>query len=100
MFLKITKWVSLPAMLAASPISSYAGNYEFLLNLMVCACAVGMVQRSVASREYFWAAGFVGMAVIFGPALLFKILLLISVTCAGALACTYMAWKPEPVAAV
>lgn len=101
MFLTIVKWISLPVLVAGSVISAYAGNYEFLLNLLVCACALGMVQRRVASREYFWAAGFAGIAVLYGPmALLLKLFLLLSLTCAGALAGMYVAWKPARVAAV
>ena len=69
-----------------------------MLNLLVCAGALVVVQRAVSFREYLWAAGFVGVAIVFSPlTLIIKIFLLLSFTCIGALAGVYAAWKPQPL---
>ena len=78
---KIIKWASLPVLLVASLFSRYAGNYELLVDVAICLGAVVFVQRAIHSREYFWAAGLVGIAIVFSPvALAVKIFLLMGVT--------------------
>jgi len=81
--LKLIKWSSLPALLVASPFSQYAASNEFLLDIVISLGAIASVLWAVRSREYFWAAGFVGIAVIFSPLLLVvKIFLLMGFACA------------------
>ena len=98
MSMAIVKWISLPVLLAGSLFARFAGTYEILLNLLVCAGALVVVQRAVSFREYLWAAAFVGVAIVFSPlTLIVKIFLLMSFTCVVALAGVYAAWKPQPV---
>ena len=79
---KIIKWVSLPVLLIASLFSRYAASYELLLDFVICLGAVISVQRAVRSKEYFWAAGFVVIAVVFSPLLLaVKVFLLMGLAC-------------------
>ena len=79
---KVIKWVSLPVLLIASIFSRFAANYEFLVNIMICIGAIILVERAVRLKDYFWAAGFVMIAVVFSPLLLVdKIFLLMGFTC-------------------
>lgn len=97
----IVKWISLPVLLAGSLFARFAGTYEILLNLLVCAGALVVVQRAASFREYLSAAGFVGVAIVFSPlTLIIKIFLSLTFTCVAALAGVYAAWKPQPVEAL
>ncbi|MEO8594626.1 MAG: hypothetical protein ABI759_15015 [Candidatus Solibacter sp.] len=92
------KWISLPVLLTGSLFARFAGNYDIVLNLLVCAGALVVVQRAAYMREYLWAAGFVPVAIVFSPlTLIIKIFLLLSFTCIGALAGVYAAWKSQPL---
>jgi hypothetical protein len=101
MFMTVVRWISLPVLLTGSLFARFAGTYEIVLNLLVCAFALVVVQRAVSFREYLWAAAFVGVAIVFSPlTLIVKIFLLMGFTCVTALACVYAAWKPQPVASL
>ena len=77
MVMKIVKRVSVPVLLIASIFSRYAGRYEFLLDSAICLGALVLIQQAVRLRQYFLAAGFVTVAVVFSPfALVVKIFLL------------------------
>jgi hypothetical protein len=94
------KWVALPVLLISSLFSSFAGSYEFLLNMLICLAAVIVVQRAVSVKEYFWAAGFVAIAVVFSPfTLMVKIFLLMGLTCIAAFATLFATWKMRPLPA-
>jgi hypothetical protein len=98
MSMTIVKWISLPVLLTGSLLARFAGTYEIVLNLLVCAGALVVVQRAVSFREYVWAAAFMGIAIVFSPlTLIIKIFLLLSFTCIVALAGVYAAWKPQPL---
>jgi len=76
---KFIKWVSLPVLPVAAMFSRTAGRYESLVTVMICLGAVIAVGGAVDKKEYFWAAGFTSIALIFSPFLLItKIFLLIS----------------------
>ena len=78
----IIKSVSLPVLLIASMLSRFAVSYEFLVDFVACLGAVIYVLRAVRLKEYFWAAGFVVIAVVFSPLLLMvKVFLLMAVIC-------------------
>ena len=97
MSMTIAKWFSLPTLLTGSLFAGFAGNYEIVLNLLVCAGALVVAQRAVSFREYLWAAAFVGVAIVFSPlTLAIKIFLLMSFTCIATVAGVYAAWKPQP----
>ena len=98
MSMTVIKWISLPVLLAGSLFARFAGSYEIVLDLLVCAGALVVVQRAVSFREYLWAAAFVGIAIVFSPLMLIiKIFLLMTFTCIGSLAGVYAAWKRQPL---
>lgn len=73
---KILKWVSIPLLLIAAVFSSLEARYEPWIDLVICLGAIFLVERAVWAREYFWAAGFVAMVILFSPvALMEKVLL-------------------------
>jgi hypothetical protein len=97
----VVKWISLPVLLTASLFARFAGKYEIVLNLLVCAGALVVLQRAVYIREYLWAAAFVDVAIVFSPlTLIIKIFLLLSFTCIEALGGVYAGWKLQPVESV
>ena len=98
MSMTVVKWMSLPVLLTGSLFARFAGSYESVLNLLVCAGALVVLQRALSIREYLWAAVAVNVAVVFSPlTLAIKIFLLLSFLAVGALAGVYAAWKPQPV---
>lgn len=98
MSMTVVKWISLPVLLTGSLFAPFAGNYEIVLNLLVFAGALVVIQRAVNMREYVWAAGVVPVAIMFSPVtVIMKIFLLLSFICIGSFAGVYAAWKPRPV---
>jgi len=97
---KIIKWISLPALLVASMLSRSAASYELLVDFVICLGATIFVQRAVRSKEYFWAAGFVAIAVVFSPLLLVvKIALLMGLTCIATFVNSLAAFRTQPLPA-
>ena len=96
---KMVKWASIPVLLMAAVFSCMAWSYEPLLDCVLCLGALFFVQRAVAAGEYFWAAGFLGIVVIFSPLFLaLKIFLLMGLGCIGAFLTLYMVFRAHPVA--
>jgi len=95
--LSLIKWFSLPVLLTASLFSQYAAKYEFLADSVICAGAILFsVQWAVRSSEYFWAAAFVGIAVLFSPLLLVvKIFLLLGLALIVTLAAILTAFQNQ-----
>ena len=94
----IIKWVSLPALLIGSMFSLSAGSYELLLDFVICLGAIIVVQRAVWVKKYFWAAGFVAVAVVFSPVMpVVKIFLLMGLVCTATFASLLIAWKTQPL---
>jgi hypothetical protein len=95
---KIIKWISLPVLLMGSLFSASAESYEFLMNFVICLGALIFVQRAVWSKEYFWVAGFVAIAVVFSPFLLVvKIILLTGLTCLATFLTLLEAFRVQPL---
>jgi hypothetical protein len=100
MVTKIIKWVSLPVLLIVSIFSRSAASYELLVDLVICLGAVIFVQRAVRLKEYFWATGFVAIAVVFSPLLLVvKIFLLMGCTCIATFVTLLAAFRTQPLPA-
>ena len=96
----ILKWVSIPVLLLASLFSGFARSYEFMANLVVCMAAIICVQRAVRMREYWWAAGFVAIVIVFSPLILaLKIFLLLGLICAAAFVTLWSALRTQPLVA-
>ena len=101
MITRIIKYTSLPALLIAAVFSCLAASHELLLDIAICLGAMLAVQHAVWVREYFWAAGFVAIAVIFSPfVLVVKIFLLMGLACIAALVTLFAAWKPQAMRAI
>lgn len=97
---KIIKLVSLPVILVASMFSRSAAGYELLVDLLICWGAVISVQRAVRLNEYFWAAGFVAIAVVFSPFLLaVKIFLLMAFGFSATLVTLFAAFQTQSLPA-
>jgi hypothetical protein len=97
MVTKIIKRVSIPVLLIASIFSRYAASYEFLVDLVICLGAIILVQQAVRLKKYFWAAGFVAIALVFSPLpLVVKIFLLMGLTCAATFATLLTAFRTQP----
>ncbi len=57
-----------------------------------------MVQRAIWLREYFWACGFVSIALVFSPLLLVvKIFLLMGLTCLAVFLALLAAFRRQPL---
>ncbi len=66
MFTKIMKWVSIAVLLLAV-LRLPTASYQVLLGIVVCVSALLVVTQAVRVGKYFWAAGFVAIAVLFNP---------------------------------
>jgi hypothetical protein len=63
------KWGSVAGLLVAA-MSWHAGpNYRLLLDLVVSVGAIVVVKHAVRAKQYVWASGFVGMALLLNPIL-------------------------------
>jgi hypothetical protein len=72
-----------------------------LLNTLVCMAAIMLVQRAACLRQYISGAGYVAIAVMFGPfGLSLKILLLLGLTCVTAFSGLLAAFRTRPSPAV
>jgi len=101
MVTKLIKWSSIPVLLIASMFSGVAAGYQLPADFLICLGAVILVQRAVRLRQYFWAAGFVAIVVVFSPyPLTIKIFLLMGLTCIAALGTLLAAFRTQPVAAL
>ena len=91
------KWVSLPVLLIGSIFSCSAASYERLLDCLICLGAIIVVQRTVWAGNYFWAAGFVVVAVVFSPLMLVvKLFLLMGFACVATFLTLLAALKKQP----
>ena len=97
---KIIKWVSIPVLLFATTFSYSAARYEPLVDFVVCLGAIVFVRRAVRLKKYFWAAGFVAIAVVSSPLLLAaKIFFLLGFTCIATFATLLVAFRTQPLPA-
>jgi len=80
--------------------SRFAGNNELVIDCLICLAAIFFVLRAVRSKEYFWAAGFAAIAVVFSPLLLVvKIPLLMSFTCLAMFLTLVATFRMQPLPA-
>jgi len=63
----IMKWVSIAGLLLAAMSWRSVANYPLLLEFVVCLGATVVVMQAARAEKYFWAAGFLGIAVVFNP---------------------------------
>jgi hypothetical protein len=62
------KWTCSATLLLATVFWSIAFDYELLLTVVVFMGAIVVLQQAVSERQYFWAAGFALIGLIFNPA--------------------------------
>jgi hypothetical protein len=99
--IKIMKWISVPLLLIGSLFSHYAVGFELQIDMAICIGAMILVQRAMGARDYFWAAGFVAVAIVFSPLpLVQKVFLSMALTSVGAVCTLWAARKPQPAPAV
>lgn len=69
LLMQTMKWGSVAGLLVAA-MSWHAGpNYRLLLDLVVSVGAIVVVKHAVRAKQYVWASGFVGMALLLNPIL-------------------------------
>jgi hypothetical protein len=94
---KILKWASIPVLLIASLFACCAASYEPLVDYAICLGALVFVQRAIRLKEYFWAAGFLSIVVVFAPlSLMVKIFLLMGFACIATFANLLAAFRKQP----
>ena len=67
MLAKTMKWGSIMGLLLAAISWNAGANYRLLLDLVVLVGAIVVVRQAIRAKQYFWAAGFVGMALLLNP---------------------------------
>ena len=66
MLTKIMKWASIAGLFLAV-LWRPSGNFQLLLEFVVCAGAILVALDAVRAEEYVWATGFVAIALLFNP---------------------------------
>ena len=100
MFTKLTKWLSIMALLLGAFLTSSA-IYRIGLEMVVCVAALVVVAQAFRTHKYFWAIGFVATAVLFNPivpvALSHRTFLLLDVVCIGTflVSLAVLQWEPR-----
>ena len=69
MYTEVMKWVSIVALLLAVVFWHTAPTYQRELNVVVSVAAVGVLIQAFQAKKYRWAAGFLGIALLFNPAM-------------------------------
>lgn len=99
MLTKTMKWVSIAILLLAlfwQPLQ----NHQVALEILICVGALLVVTQAWRTQKYFWATGFVAIAVLFNPivplALTRKTFFLLELVCLAAflLSLTVLTGKP------
>ena len=67
MYTKVTKWVSITALLLTVIFWNSAANYQLELNLVVSVAAAVVLIQALQAKKYRWAAGFLAIALLFNP---------------------------------
>ena len=96
---KLIRWVSIPVLLIAGVFACLTARYETLLDSVLCLGALLSMQRAFRRKEYFWAAAFVALVIVFSPLLLVdKVFFLIGITCAVTFLTVLAGFRAQPVA--
>ena len=69
MHTKVMKWVAIVALLLAVVFWHSAPAYQGALNLVVSVAAAVVLIQAFQAKKYRWAAGFLGIALLFNPAM-------------------------------
>jgi hypothetical protein len=94
--ISIIKWASIPVLLLASVLPRFAAGYELVIDLAICLGAAVVVQLAIRSKDYLWATGFVGIAVVFSPlALAVKVFVLMGLICVATVLAAFAAFRSQ-----
>jgi uncharacterized protein DUF6804 len=69
MYAKVMKWVSIVALLLTVVFWRSAPAYQGELDIVVCAAAAVVLIQAFQAEKFRWAAGFLGIALLFNPAI-------------------------------
>ena len=98
---KILKWVSIPVLLIAAVFSSLEARYEPLVDLVIWLGALFLAERSAWAKQYFWAAGFAAIVILFSPlSLVGKFYLSMGLTCVVTLLTLFASFRTRPAVSV
>jgi uncharacterized protein DUF6804 len=64
---KTMKWGSVVGLLLVATSWHGGANYRLLLDFVVSVAAIVVVKQAVRAKQYVWASGFVGMALLLNP---------------------------------
>ena len=67
MLVKTMKWGAIVGLLLAAISWNAGANYRLLLDLVAAVGAIVVLRQAVRAKQYFWASGFVGMALLLNP---------------------------------
>jgi hypothetical protein len=80
------------------------GGYLELFNMLVCLTALLVAAQAFRERKYFWAAGFVAIAVLFNPivpvTLSRKMFLWLDSVCVVTFLVSLATWRRQPMLSV
>ncbi len=103
MFTTIMKWVSIAVLLLAA-LSLPTGSYQVLFEVVVCLSGLLAATQAVRAGKYFWAAGFVGIAVLFNPvvpvALARRTFLWLDLVCLMTFLISLAVLRPQPTLSI
>jgi hypothetical protein len=103
MFTKIMKWVSVTALLLALFWRTSA-NFQLVLESVVCVAGILVVTQAFRTRKYFWAAGFIAIAVLFNPVvpvgLPAHLFILLDLACLAAFLTSLALLRTEPALSI
>ena len=103
MLTKMMKWVSIAALLLAMLLRSSV-SYRIALEFVVCVAALLVVVQAVRAGKYFWAAGFLAIAVLFNPAVQIvlsrKMFVGVELVCIAAFLVSLAVLKTKPILSI
>ena len=73
MLTRIMMWVCIAALLLAA-LRLPTGGYQVVFEVVVCLSGLLGAAQAVRAGKYFWATGFVAIAVLFNPVVLWRLL--------------------------
>jgi hypothetical protein len=103
MLTKIMKWVSVAALLLGV-FGRSSANFQLVMEAVVCVTALLVITQAARMGKYFWAAGFLLIAVLFNPVvpveLSARLFFLLDLSCLAAFLISLAALKTRPVLSI
>ena len=100
MVTKMMKWISVVVLLLAGLRLPTTGN-QVLLEIVVCLSSLLAITQAVSASQYFWAAGFLTIAIIFNPIVTLglsgKTLLWLNWACLATFLLSLAAWNRRSI---